>query len=393
MSIDNSAAPVKKLDPLNTLMGVRAVSVEPGDLAFAQAVGERFHDHRGKTVLGSIGVMIDGAMGGAVYSGLTSGHQSVLAQVTVSAGADIPDVADVGATGTLVHLDDGVGLASGQLRDENGTLLAVMAGRAMVVSRPPVVGIDDYVEGEPLPVPTPEKTSNLSGLSGSDVVEGIRDGKLERGPLAGLLDLAFVDVTPGSVVGEFAPVAWMANRWAPFRAVSSSRSRRHHWPVCPDPDPRRPGLSRPRPQDRLPALTRHRRAGLARRGLRDSCRAQARADRNSHRRRRRTGLCAGHFEHSDALPASSQRITSSAPGRPSTIETTAHTMEVQRREQRHRSEQAAREPSAGSRPRRNHQSRRAHRSVLRQQWHRHDDFGCGCVDDNHFRHFRRGHVR
>ena len=131
----------------------------------------------------------------------------------------------------------------------------------------------------------------------------------------------------------------------------------------------------------FPALTRHRRAGLARRGLRDSCRAQARADRNSHRRRRRTGLCAGHFEHSDALPASSQRITSSAPGRPSTIETTAHTMEVQRREQRHRSEQAAREPSAGSRPRRNHQSRRAHRSVLRQQWHRHDDFGCGCVDD------------
>ena len=48
-------------------------------------------------------------------------------------------------------------------------------------------------------------------MSGSDVVEGIRDGKLERGPLAGLLDLAFVDVTPGSVVGEFAPVAWMAN--------------------------------------------------------------------------------------------------------------------------------------------------------------------------------------
>lgn len=151
MSIDNSAAPVKKLDPLNTLMGVRAVSVEPGDLAFAQAVGERFHDHRGKTVLGSIGVMIDGAMGGAVYSGLTSGHQSVLAQVTVSAGADIPDVADVGATGTLVHLDDGVGLASGQLRDENGTLLAVMAGRAMVVSRPPVVGIDDYVEASRCP--------------------------------------------------------------------------------------------------------------------------------------------------------------------------------------------------------------------------------------------------
>lgn len=211
MSIDNSAAPVKKLDPLNTLMGVRAVSVVPGDLGFAQSVGPRFHDHRGKTVLGSIGVMIDGAMGGAVYSGLTSGHQSVLAQVTVSAGADIPAVADVGATGTLVHLDDGVGLASGQLHDDNGTLLAVMAGRAMVVSRPPVVGIDDYVEGEPLPVPVPEKTSDLRGLSGSDVVEGIRDGKLERGPLAGLLDLAVVDVTPGSVVGEFAPVTWMAN--------------------------------------------------------------------------------------------------------------------------------------------------------------------------------------
>ncbi len=138
MSIDNSAAPVKKLDPLNTLMGVRAVSVEPGgDLAFAQAVGERFHDHRGKTVLGSIGVMIDGAMGGAVYSGLTRAISPCSRRSRSVRAPTSPDIADVGATGTLVHLDDGVGLASGQLRDENGTLLAVMAGRAMVVSRPP----------------------------------------------------------------------------------------------------------------------------------------------------------------------------------------------------------------------------------------------------------------
>lgn len=211
MSTDNAAADVKKLDPLNTLMGVRAVSIAPGDLAFAQPVGTRFHDHRGRTVLGSIGVMIDGAMGGAVYSALTSGHQSVLAQVTVSAGAALPGTGMVGAAGTLVHLDDGVGLASGTLRDDDGTVLAVMAGRAMIVSRPPLQGIDEYVDGEPLPVLAPERTSDLSGLSGTEIVDGIRDGALARGPLAGLLDLVVLDVARDCVVAEFAPVPWMAN--------------------------------------------------------------------------------------------------------------------------------------------------------------------------------------
>lgn len=210
MSIDNSAS-VTKLDPLNTLMDITAVSVAPGDLTFAQKIGNRFHDHRGRTVLGSLGVMIDGAIGGAVYSGLTTGHQSVLAQVTISAAADIPATGTVSAKGQLMHLDDGVGLASGQLRSDTDALLAVIAGRAMIVSRPPVVGISDYVEGPLLTVPVPEQVSDLGGLSGSDVVEGIRAGTIKRGPLAGLLDLSLVDVTPGSVVGELAPVEWMAN--------------------------------------------------------------------------------------------------------------------------------------------------------------------------------------
>ena len=210
MSIDNSA-PTVKLDPLNTLMDVRAVAITPGDLTFAQTIGNRFHDHRGRTVLGSLGVMIDGAMGGAVYSGLTSGHQSVLAQVTVSAAADIPTIGTVGATGVLMHLDDGVGLASGQLRGDDNTLLAVMAGRAMVVSRPPGVAPDEYIAGPALDVPVPEEVSDLNGRSGSDVVEGILTGTIKRGPLNGLLDLTLTEVTPGSVVGELAPVEWMAN--------------------------------------------------------------------------------------------------------------------------------------------------------------------------------------
>ncbi|MCJ0901915.1 PaaI family thioesterase [Rhodococcus sp. ARC_M6] len=211
MSIDYSAAPVKKLDPLNTLMDIRAVAVAPGSLTFAQETGERFQDHRGRTVLGSIGVMLDGVTGGAVYSGLTSDHQSVLAQITVSTAADFPRAGSVGAVGTLVHLDDGVGLASGELRDGNNTLLAVMAGRAMIVTRPPVVGIDDYMEAQPFEVPIPEGVSDLTGRSGSDVVEGILAGTIKRGPLAGLLDLTVSEVTPGSVVGEVAPVEWMAN--------------------------------------------------------------------------------------------------------------------------------------------------------------------------------------
>ncbi|MGC0365954.1 uncharacterized protein (TIGR00369 family) [Rhodococcus sp. 27YEA15] len=213
MSIDTTAT---HAHPLNTLMDVRVVSVAPGNLTFSQEVGTRFHDHRGRTVFGSLGVMLDGAVGGAVYTGLQTGRQSVIAQVTLAAAADMRSDGSVAATGTLVHLDDGVGLASGELRGEDGALLGVIAGRAMVVSRPPTVDHDTYVNGEALSVPESEPVSDLDGLSGSDIVDGILGGTVRRGPLAGLLDFTITSASDGSVVGELAPVQWMAN---PFGAV------------------------------------------------------------------------------------------------------------------------------------------------------------------------------
>lgn len=205
----------ERLDRLNLLMGVEVRERRPGRLVLAQEVGRRFHDHRGHTILGSVGVLADASPGGSLGSSVPADAGMVLSQMSATLAAPMPTHGIVVSTGEATHLDvdAGVGLAAGAMHDGAGNTVAVVQSRGVVVTRPRA-GAAAVLSGERLPVPTPEPCAapdELAGRAGLDVVDGIASGRIARGPLAGILDLHLSDVERGSVTAAFAPRDWMSN--------------------------------------------------------------------------------------------------------------------------------------------------------------------------------------
>ncbi|QBJ96150.1 hotdog fold thioesterase [Rhodococcus sp. ABRD24] len=203
------------LDRLNLLMGVQVRELRPGHLVLAQEVGPRFHDHRGHTVLGSMGVLTDACPGGALGNSVPKGVGVVLSQVSATLAAPMPAHGTIVATGDAVHLDadSGMGLASGVMHDGDGNVVAVLQSRSVLVTRPRA-NADAVLSGERLPVPAPEPCAaadELAGRSGLDIVDDIASERIARGPLAGLLDLRLTDVERGNLTASFTPLDWMSN--------------------------------------------------------------------------------------------------------------------------------------------------------------------------------------
>ncbi|TQF69463.1 PaaI family thioesterase [Rhodococcus spelaei] len=198
-----------------TLMGARRGESEPGHTHYAQAVGPRFHDHRGRTILGSIGVLVDAVPGSAAGRSVPAGTQTVLSQVTAALAAPLPDHGELVARGHVVHLDldTGIGLSAGDVTGPDGQPLAVLTARSVVVSRG-ATHADTVFGGDPLPVPTAEPVTDpaeFADLPGLDVVTAVASGAVARGPLAGLFGVELAAVEHGRVVAEFTPQPWMAN--------------------------------------------------------------------------------------------------------------------------------------------------------------------------------------
>lgn len=205
----------RRLDRLDTLMGVRGLP-NSGDVSLVQEVGPRFLDHRGQSILASVGVLADSTSARAVFTAVPSGNQFVLAQITAAMAAPMPTFGAVRAYGNVTHFDAdaGIGLASGEMRDADGNVLITLLVRAMTVTRPPVIDLAEFVHGDPLPVPIPEPVADpgeLAGRTGVDIVADIAAEQLPRGPLAGLLDLQLHETAPGRVTGHVEPLDWMAN--------------------------------------------------------------------------------------------------------------------------------------------------------------------------------------
>lgn len=211
---DPSTAP-ELVDRLNLLMGVEAREIRPGHLVLAQQVGARFHDHRGRTILGSVGVLADACPGGTLGNSVPADAGMVLSQISATLAAPMPVHGVVVATGDVTHLDvdSGIGLAAGAMRDGDGTTVAVLQSRGVFVTRPHA-NADAVLSGQRLPVPTPEPCAapdELTGRTGLDIVDGLASERIARGPLAGMLDLHLADVERGSVTATFTPQDWMSN--------------------------------------------------------------------------------------------------------------------------------------------------------------------------------------
>lgn len=195
-------------------MGVKLREQDESGLVYEQELSPRFHDHRGQSTLGSVGVLLDTAIAGTVYASLPSGQRSVAASLTVSSAKTLPTSGLVAAYGRSEHLDigAGTGLASGSLRDADGDVCAIISARGVVVDRK-----FDHSGGEGGPslpsrdVPAQTDDVELSQRLGLDVVQGIALGDIPRGAMADLLELELRIVATGAVTAVLTPQEWMAN--------------------------------------------------------------------------------------------------------------------------------------------------------------------------------------
>lgn len=209
-----SVAP-RGIDPLNTVMGVRTLTMNAAGASFQQSLGPRFHDHRGHTTLGSVGVVADDAVAGAFYASVPEGSRTVVSQLVAAAAAPLPRTGEVTAHASTAFLDpeSGTGITSGDIRDDDGRIAAVLRARSFIVSRPSQVDLH-YGPAATLVVPDREGATPpeaLSAMSGLAIVQGISSGDVRRGPLAGLVDLTVETAARGAVAGQMTPQAWMSN--------------------------------------------------------------------------------------------------------------------------------------------------------------------------------------
>ncbi|MHD0281333.1 PaaI family thioesterase [Rhodococcus aetherivorans] len=204
-------------DRLNAFMGIDTVAGEPRTVAFRQPLGNRFLDHRGRTTVGSVGVLTDVVLGAAphlVWRGQGRDTRSVLTQLSASTANPISAQGNLHGTGRAVHVDEDTALSTAQIRDDAGDLVIQLTGRSMVVNRPAVFDADSFADASGLSRLTPEPWTDPAELTdrpGLDVVSGIAAGTVARGPLAGLLGLRLQTVEKGHVTAVVPPVEWMAN--------------------------------------------------------------------------------------------------------------------------------------------------------------------------------------
>ncbi|WP_435278027.1 hotdog fold thioesterase [Rhodococcus yananensis] len=207
----------RPLDRPSLFTGVGVDVTGNGTITVTQPVGPRFYDHRGRTTIGSMGVLTDIAVGypaGLARQLATGIHtQGVLAQLSASTADTFPQTGSVSGTARSLHFDDAVGLSAAEIRDDDGRLVLHLTGRSMVVGRVPI----DAATAQPAEqrsVPEPEAWADsdlLASRSGLDIVAGIADGSIPRGPLAGVLGMRVDAAARGTIEGALAPAEWTAN--------------------------------------------------------------------------------------------------------------------------------------------------------------------------------------
>lgn len=119
-----------------SLLGMRAVTVEHGTVAFACEAEPRFANPMGTVHGGIIATLLDSALGCAVLSVLPPDTAYTTLGLEVKYLRSVPlDAGELVATGTVVHAGRRQATAEGRLTDRDGRLLATATTTCLVISR------------------------------------------------------------------------------------------------------------------------------------------------------------------------------------------------------------------------------------------------------------------
>lgn len=122
------------MPPAAELLGWEALSIEPGRVRVRYTARESFYNPMGSIQGGFLAAMLDDAMGPALFTLLEEGQHAPTLEMKVSfvrparAGTLI-------AEGRVVHKGRGVAFVEGELRTEDGELVATSTATLRIVSR------------------------------------------------------------------------------------------------------------------------------------------------------------------------------------------------------------------------------------------------------------------
>jgi uncharacterized protein (TIGR00369 family) len=111
--------------PIAMLLGMRVVSVEPGQVVFGLDVGEHLYNPIGSVHGGVFCTLLDSAMGCAVHSSLGRGQAYTTLELKVNIVKPLTlDTPSVVAAGQVMTTGRRVATASGQVTGPDGTMYA-----------------------------------------------------------------------------------------------------------------------------------------------------------------------------------------------------------------------------------------------------------------------------
>lgn len=200
-------------DPMAAL-AITSAPGEPYGTVLRQVVGPALVDHRGDAGLSAIATLAEIVGGSSFYHSQPPGTASVQSRLSLSVPTPVTLGAHVTGRGRVVGAVEGHGTTYAELVDDNtGSVVCTATGRAVVVSRatgeiPRRDGVRPAAGAEQLPLPEALDPA----LTGRQILNGIADRSIAKGPVQDVFGLDVIAVNDDDVVVVVTPSAAMANQ-------------------------------------------------------------------------------------------------------------------------------------------------------------------------------------
>ncbi|MGZ8176829.1 acyl-CoA thioesterase domain-containing protein [Williamsia sp. SKLECPSW1] len=217
MSTPDSPTAEGARDPL-TVFGIGGQAPSAPMTRMRQRLGDALVDHRGRLEIPAYAVLVD-SVAGAPFVARTPRDRGVVqaSLVFATSGVRVEPTGVLTATATLRHDADAFGLTTVDVTGDDGDLVATVVARSARTGRVFDEALLSQISGDGpdedrwrtvpasldhcVPPPTIDPV-----LSGAQIVEAMRDGRLSTGPIA-----ATLTIEPTSDGARFQPAPWMAN--------------------------------------------------------------------------------------------------------------------------------------------------------------------------------------
>jgi uncharacterized protein (TIGR00369 family) len=206
------------------LMGLRPTEIEEGRVTFTMPASPWLLPPAGFIQLGVLAIAADAALGCTIQTALPAGRPyttsdlSLLFLRPVAADGDT-----ITARGRLIHAGESLAVSEGLIEDGAGRPVAHATTRCFLQpaidplpdpselpSGPPPEALPDDPYLRPV-IGRPLTQAEWDRMSGFEVMEALRDGRLPAPPICNLTGLRLEEATEGEVTFALPATAWLTN--------------------------------------------------------------------------------------------------------------------------------------------------------------------------------------